>query len=139
MEETPTFEAACARLTRFLADHGWPAKITWTAATDILLLPGGKALVRRRSSSSAAESARAYYEEGRAQGVGVALNVSCQLDDAACASIFWTADDTEAESCFMPEQGLKLTIATPRREARSGGLLRWRFAALSASAVRWRS
>ena len=134
-EETPEFEQAVDRLRRFLADQGWPTTIAWRTETDIVRLPSGDVVVHRRSPSASASRAREHYEEGRRRGVGVALDVSCELGDSACASIFWTTDAREAECRLMPARGLKLVIATPRRRAVSAGLLTWWFAARRAR--RW--
>ena len=68
---------------------------------------------------AAAAEARANFEAGRGQGVGVELRAYCQLAGAACAVVYWTADSDEAARHLMPEQGLKLVVAVPRLEGRS--------------------
>src|SRR6185312_10256091 len=70
-------------------------------------------------------SARAHYEAGRQHGVGVALDVSCEVDGAACATVYWTTDSTEMEYRMIPDRGLKLGVATTRRPGLSVGVLRW--------------
>ena len=125
MEETPPFDSAIERLQRFLSEQGWPTRIVWRLESDVVRVPHADIVVRRRTSPDATRIARAHYEAGRSQGVGVALEVSCEVDGAACTSIFWTADPTEAEYRMMPERGLKLSVATPHRPGRSVSVLRW--------------
>jgi len=125
MEEAPQFEVAVERLKRFLSDQGWPDTLVWRAETDIVRGRHCDVVVRRRREAEAVSSARARYEEGRRLGVGIALEVACDLEQVACATVYWTTDAKEAEYRMMPERGLKLSIATPHRRAISVGRFRW--------------
>ena len=133
MEETPEFDAAVRRLQRFLTDNGWPSTISWRRTEDVVRLPDGDVVVRRRPSFAAEEFARTYYEDGRQRGLGVALEVPCEVEGAACTTIYWTTDTTEAEYRLMPDHGLKMVIATPHLRARAVGALRWWLAARRAN------
>ena len=129
MEETPGFDEAIERLKRFLSEQGWPTAIVWRTDRDVARLLGAKIVVRRRSTSDRARRAREYYEEGRGNRVGVAIDVVCELDGAACATIEWTTDSRTAELHMIPDTGLKLCVATPRRQGTSVGPFRWWLAA----------
>jgi len=125
MEETPTFDSAVEGLQRLLAGQGWPTHIVWRVEGDVVRDPSGEIVVRRRPRDDIAQSARAHYEAGRQQGVGVALDVLCEVDGAACATVYWTTDSTDAQYRMMPDRGLKLCVATPRRRGRAVGVLKW--------------
>jgi len=96
---------------------------------DAVRLPDGDIVVRRRPSFAAGEFARTYYEDGRQRDLGIALEVPCAVDGAACATIYWTTDATEAEYRLMPTHGLKLGVASPQRRARTVGSVKWWLAA----------
>ena len=125
MEDAPTFEAAVERLKRFLNDQGWPSTLVWRFETDIVRGRQCDLVVRRRSEAEAVLSARADYQDGRRQGVGIALKVACDLEGAACATVYWTTDVKEAGYRMMPARGLKLGIVTPHRRGLAVGILRW--------------
>lgn len=125
MEETPTFDEAVQRLSRFLADQGWPTDLAWRFETDIVRGPRCGVLVRRRSEAKAALALRAHYEAGRHSGVGIALEVACDLGGVACATVYWTTDLLEAQYRRMPERGLKLGVVSQHRRGHSVGMLRW--------------
>jgi hypothetical protein len=125
MEDAPTFDAAVERLRRFLDDQGWPSTLVWRLQTDIVRGRHCDVVVRRRSEAAAVSSARAHYETGRRHGVGIALQVACDLEGVACATVYWTTDMTEAEYRMMPARGLKLGIVTPHRRGRAVGRLKW--------------
>jgi hypothetical protein len=125
VEEAPTFDIAVERLKRFLSDQGWPSALVWRFETDIVRGRHCDVVVRRRRETGALSSARARYERGRRLGVGIALEVACDLEEAACATVYWTTDAREAECRMMPERGLKLSIVTPHRRGTSVGRLRW--------------
>jgi hypothetical protein len=126
MEDAPPFDEAVSQLRAFLEGQGWPTEVVWRSRDDIARATNGDIYVRRRAKGRALELARKHYERGRRQGVGVALEVRCQIEGAACASVFWTADPVVAESFMMPDRGLKLSVATTRRGARVvGALMFW--------------
>jgi len=129
MEETPSFDAATERLQRFLSEQGWPIRLIWRIEDDIVLLPGSEFVVRRRVEPRAALAARAHYEVGIRQGVGIALEVPCEVDGAACTTVYWTTDGMEAQYRTLPEHGLKLSVATAHPAGRSVGTARWWLAA----------
>ena len=120
-----TFDEAVQRLTRFLGDQGWPMDLAWRFETDIVPDSPGEVVVRRRSKVDSLLASRAHYEAGRRLGVGVALEVACDLEGVACATVYWTTDVKEAEYRMMPEHGLKLSVASPHRRGRSVGIVRW--------------
>jgi hypothetical protein len=125
MEQTPNFDEAVQRLKRFLADQGWPTDLAWRFERDIV--PGSRCgvVVRRRSEARAALAVRAHYETGCRSGVGIAMEVACDLEGVACTTVYWTTNATEAAYRMMPERGLKLSVATPHRHGHSVGILRW--------------
>jgi hypothetical protein len=92
MEEAPQFEVAVERLKHFLRDQGWPDALVWRAEMDIVCGRQCDVVVRRRREAEAVSSARARYEEGRRLGVGIALEVACDLEQVACATVYWTTD-----------------------------------------------
>lgn len=125
MDETPAFDDAVDQLKRFLARQSWPGLILWASHDDVAFLPGARTVVRRRPLLAARESARAHYEAGRQQGLGVALDVFCALRGAACATVYWSTDAVEAMSRMMPARGLKLSVTLSRRPATSAGPVLW--------------
>jgi hypothetical protein len=102
MEETPPFEIAIARFKEFLRSQGWPCEISWRRDGEIFHCLDHRILVRRRASGPAADEARAHYEAGRLQGVGVEITAYCQIAGAACATVYWSDDSDEAERHLMP-------------------------------------
>jgi hypothetical protein len=117
MEETPSFDSALERLRAFLTDRGWPTNLVWRKNIDVARLRGGEIVVRRRSESAATRAANARYELGVRRGVGISLEVLCDLDGAACAIVRWTSEGTENEYYgIAPDRGLKLGIVTGTRE-----------------------
>ena len=126
MEDAPPFDQAVRQFRAFLQGQGWTTEIVWRSRDDIVRIANGDIYVRRRSKEQCLESARAHYERGRQQRVGVALEVGCTIDGAACATVFWTADRVEAEYAMIPDRGLKMSAAVVRKSARVvGHLMFW--------------
>jgi hypothetical protein len=55
------------------------------------------------------------------------LSAECEIDGAVYATVFWTADEQEAERRMMPTQGLKMSAALPRTCGKSVSRLEWWF------------
>jgi len=125
MEETPPFDSAVQQLQHFLAEQGWPTRLVWRTEPDIVHLPGRDVVVRRRDEREAASAARVHYNEGFRQGVGIALQVPCEVEGAACTTVYWTTDVVEAEYRMLPDDGLKLSVATDHPTGRYVGPLGW--------------
>lgn len=125
MEDAPIFEAAVERLRRFLSDQGWPPDLAWRFESDIVRGRRCEVVVRCRTEAEAILSAKAHYEAGRRHGVGIALEVACDLEGVACATVYWTSDAREAEYRMLPARGLKLSIVTPHRVGSTAGGWRW--------------
>jgi hypothetical protein len=125
MELTPTYEQAIEAFEKFLEKEGWAQVIVWRRPDDVVRRWGKDMVVRRRSPREANTWARQYYDTGRAQGLGIALGAECEIDGAVCATIYWTADDQEAEHRMMPAQGLKMSAALPRSRGQSVSWLGW--------------
>jgi hypothetical protein len=125
MEPTPPFEEAIDAFKKFLAREGWSQLIVWRRPDDVVRRIGKDAVVRRRSPRDAHGWARHYYDAGLGQGLGVSLHAECEIDGGVCATIFWTADDQEAEHRMMPTQGLKMSTALHRTRGRSVTWLGW--------------
>jgi hypothetical protein len=127
METTPPYEEAVTAFKKFLEKEGWSQTIVWRRPDDVVHRVEQNMVVRRRSSEKAAEWARRYYESGYSRGLGICLSAECEIDGAVYATIFWTADDQEAESRMMPAQGLKLSGRLPRTCGKSVSWLEWWF------------
>jgi hypothetical protein len=125
MEETPPFDSAVQRLQRFLAEQGWPTRLVWRTDGDIVHVPSGDVVVRRRVEGEAASAARKHYDEGLRQGGGIALEVPCEVDGAACTTVYWTTDVVEAGYRMLPDHGLKLSVATQHPTGSGVGILGW--------------
>jgi hypothetical protein len=128
MEEPPPFDVAVQRLQQFLSEQGWPTGLVWRKGADVVHPPDGDVVVRRRRERAAAAVARKHYDEGFRHGVGIALEVPCEVDGAACATVYWTTDAVEAGYRLLPDHGLKLWVATEHPAGRSVGTLGWWFA-----------
>jgi len=129
MEETPPFDSAVQRLQTFLSKQGWPTRLVWRMEGDIVHSLDRRIVVRRRREREAASVARSYYDEGFRRGVGIALAVLCEVDGAACTTIYWTTDTVEGEYRILPEHGLKLSVGTPHSVGRGVSTLTWWMAA----------
>ena len=125
MEPAPPFETAVNQLKGFLRSQGWTSDILWRRPEDVLRLRDGRILVRRRTVRSAAAWARRYFESGRRQQLGIAIEATCEVEGTACATVLWTADPVEATYRLIPERGLKLSVATPARQGSSVTALTW--------------
>lgn len=129
MEEPLSFDAAIERMQRFLAEQGWPTRLIWRTERDIVCLSGSELVVRRRVEPKAALAARVHYEVGLRQGLGISLQALCEVDGAACVTVYWSNDEMEAQYRMQPEHGLKLSIATTHPQGRSVGTVIWWLAA----------
>jgi hypothetical protein len=125
MEETPPFDSAVQQLQQFLAQQGWPTRLVWRTEADVVHLPDRDVVVRRRVEREAASAARVHYDEGFRRGVGIALQVRCEVDGAACTTVYWTTDVVEAEYRMSPDHGLKLSVATKHPTGSCVGPLAW--------------
>jgi hypothetical protein len=125
MDQTPPFDEAVDAFGRFLAQEGWSSSIVWRRPDDIVGRIGKGKVVRRRSFRRANTWARQYYESGLSQGLGIALSAECEVGGAVCATVFWTADEQEAQQLMMPTRGLKMSAALPRARGRSVSWLGW--------------
>jgi len=115
MEETPPFEVAVRRLQQFLAKQGWPTDLLWRTEADIVHPPDGDIVVRRRGEREAAAVARIRHDEGFRRGVGIALEVPCEVGGAACTTVYLTTDAVEAGYRMLADHGLKLEHGALRR------------------------
>ena len=127
MEPTPPYEEAIDAFNKFLAREGWAQTIIWRRPDDFVHRVDRNMVVRRRSLRQSMEWARGYYESGHARGLGISLSAECEIDGAVYATIFWTADEQEAERLMMPTQGLKMSAALPRTCGKSVSWLEWWF------------
>src|SRR5262245_60003671 len=131
MEETPPFDVAVQRLQQFLSEQGWPTERVWRTEADVVHPPDGDIVVRRRRGREAAAVSRMHYDEGFQRGVGIALEVPCEVDGAACTTVYWTTDTVDAGYRMLPDCGLKLSVATAHPVGRSVGTLVWWLVSLS--------
>ena len=127
MDATPPYEQAIATFEKFLEEQGWSQSIIWRRPDDVVFRIDGAKVVRYQSLRKATDWARRYYDLGCNQGLAIALHAECEIDGASCATIFWTADDREAEYRMMPTQGLKMSVAAPRTKGKSVSWLEWWF------------
>ena len=134
MEETPRFEQAVERFRQFLAGEGWSSSIVWRRPGDVVRRVDKDMVVRRRPSQEANDWAPRYYETGRGQGLGIALEGVCEIGGSVCATIFWTADTLEASQLMMPTRGLKMSATLPRSRGQSVNWLGWWLARREAAA-----
>ena len=78
----PTFDLAVERLRALLAELGKPGgQFAWVFREDVSL-HGGRMRVKVPLPAGNEGEARARYEEGRALGVGVCLEVLARLGSA---------------------------------------------------------
>jgi len=121
--EIPTFDLAVERLQALLSELGKPkGDFAWVFREDVTT-HGGRLRVKVPLPAGNEGAARARYEEGRALGAGVCLDVLCRVGRAYCCACWFVRDREEsARSCC---RGLKLRVwsTEPARPVR--GRLAW--------------
>jgi hypothetical protein len=121
--EIPDFDAAVARLHGLLAELGQPlGQPLWVFREDVST-HAGRFRVKVPLPAANERFARARYEQGRALGVGVCLEVLARLGRRYCCACWFVRDPEEsARSCC---RGLKLRVwsTEPARPVR--GWLAW--------------
>jgi hypothetical protein len=107
---TLTFENAESDFQRFAAKQGYPESLLWTRS-DELVFWRGRFFVRSGDHRSRRERARALFERGATEKLGIALEAKCKTEQLTICRVFVPADDLDAQYRMIPAKGIKLTVA----------------------------
>lgn len=104
----PDFDTAAEQLRHFITETGHsPGEFLWVSSNDVIAL-GRRLLVRVPLSDENECSTREAYERGRDVGLGVCLDILCQLQGGYCCKVWFVQN--EEESAYRNCSGLKLSI-----------------------------
>jgi hypothetical protein len=115
-EPIPNFDTAVQRLRGFMAHLNHPpGELVWVFREDVSTRMR-RVLVKVPLPTSNEQIARHCYEQGRALGIGVCLDVFCRLEPAFCGTCWFVSDLEESSRrlCW----GLKLSVASDLPDAR---------------------
>jgi hypothetical protein len=104
----PGFEVALDQFRAFISEMGYSANsLVWIFREDVST-NRRRVLIKVPLPHENERVARTRYEQGRALGIGVCLEVFCQLESALCCSTWFVKDLEESTSklCY----GLKLSV-----------------------------
>jgi hypothetical protein len=110
---------------RFLASNGYPSKIAWVVAEDVVPDSARRYWIREHGRDRGLVEANQRYSTGLQRNLGIALNAFSANSTETFATIFIPADETDAQYHLMG-RGLKMscpTTATPASIVRNP--IRW--------------
>jgi hypothetical protein len=128
--DPPSFDGAVARLRRFAESQGASADLFWVFREYVTTFRDAEC-IRVPVPAENAELARAYYEFGRDQALGVTLGVLCQLGGRSACYVWVPSDESEAEY-RLQGRGLKLCVHKGRGGTNRSGVpvqsyLAWKY------------
>lgn len=103
-----TLQKASERFSQFLASNGYPSRIRWITADQILLGDNRQHFIRAEGSEEAFAEAQRRYTAGLKSGVGIVLQAICATPSVTIASAFIPLDEPDAKYRGSP-QNLKLS------------------------------
>ena len=113
----PEFDQAVVRLKAVLRSEGIDRDVVFFDLSD-LLVAHGRWWLRHGDTVEAYARARSAYANAVERRLGVSLIAQCAVANAVGVSVGGPSDPDEAERLMYPD-GLKLSVATPLREAQA--------------------
>lgn len=117
--------AAEERLSCFLQRNGYPPRVRWVVAEDIVFDSGRRCWTRADQIETGLAEARRRYSLGLVRNLGIALNALCASETETFAAVFIPTDETDAESHLM---GRCLKMSCPVTKTRASTVsnrIRW--------------
>jgi hypothetical protein len=111
-----TLQEAEERFSRFLASNGYPARIRWITADQIVVDDGFHHFIWEDGAEKALAEGPRRYNAGLKAGLGIMLHTICATQTETVASIYCPTDETDAQY-RMIGLGLKLSCTGDRRPA----------------------
>jgi hypothetical protein len=108
MNASPDFSESVARLQKFLEENGYPPRVMWVGPQDVLLTGTRQILIRVPVPVANEQHARAAFERGMKEQMGVLFATLCEMDAATCCYAWAPADEEEARRHLIPRD-LKLS------------------------------
>lgn len=121
---TPDFDEALDAFRPFLAQQGWPDRLTWVFREDVAAFRRRR-WVRLPLAEDNEDLARAYFQYGQRQARGVTLEAFCAVEGLSACFVWVPQDDQAASYAMQKPLGLKLPASSVE-----AGVVRW--------AARWK-
>jgi len=106
-----TLSEAERRLSQFLPSGGYPARIRWITADQILLGNDEEYFIRAAGSEVAFVEAQRRYDVGLQCRLGISIQAICAAPTETIASVYIPTDTIDAQY-RMIRSGLKLSYPT---------------------------
>jgi len=121
------FDKSLLEFRQFLGKNGYPEKVVWVTARDILLSGRRLIYVKVPVPDSNENEVRQLFDAGASEEWGILLDTICETKDATYANAWSPRNADEAERNLM-HKGVKMSVRT--REAKVPGeavrsSLRW--------------
>ena len=116
MAKKPTFEEACSRFRKFLADTKWPEELVWIRPDDVLGSGRRFLFIKSPAPIDNLEHYRNQFKTGMDRELGVLINTLCKSKSTTYCFVWAPADKDESVRHMMPITGdyLKMSIPTRR-------------------------
>jgi hypothetical protein len=103
------FAESVAGFENFLAANGYAPTVMWVGRQDVLFAGTKQIFVRVPPTADNEANARADFERGRKQKMGVLFKTLCKMDNVTCCYTWVPRDEEEAQCHLMPPD-LKMAV-----------------------------